>query len=106
MIRFIARFLGLLIFAAAFIALIADGIRSIAADRMVLTPLEQTWMSTHDGSLNRSQEMVQSYLHPYLWDPVIQTMLHWPTFAVVGVLGILLMLAGARWGGHGTIRSI
>lgn len=96
MLRFVLRFLGILIFAASFIALISDGVRSLAADRVLFTPLGQTWFSLHSGSLNLSQAVVQRYVHPYVWDPMIQTVLLWPTFAVGGVVGILLMLAGSK----------
>lgn len=96
MLAFLVRGLGVLIFAASFIALIADGIRSLASDALVLTPLGQTWFQLQPGSLNLLQAVVQRYLHPYIWDPIIVTVLLWPTFAVGGVLGILLMLAGRR----------
>lgn len=96
MLAFLVRGLGVLIFAASFIALIADGIRSLASDALVLTPLGQTWFQLMPGSLNLLQAVVQRYLHPYIWDPIIVTVLLWPTFAVGGVLGILLMLAGRR----------
>lgn len=94
--RFLLRALGLLVFAAAFIGLISDGIRSLAANRILTTPLGQAWFSLHSDSLAFLQDVVQRYLHPYLWDPVAQTVLAWPAFAVGGVLGILLMLAGSR----------
>ncbi len=95
MIRFLLRLAGLIIFAASFIALVADGISSLAADRIVTTPLGQTWFSLSPDSLNLAQAVVQRYVHPYLWDPVIQSVLLWPTFAVGGVVGILLVLLGS-----------
>ena len=96
MIRFLVRTVGLLIFAASFIALIADGIQSLAADRIIVTPLGQTWFSFDRDSLNLFQAVVQRHLHPYIWDPIIQTVLLWPTFAVGGTVGLLLMVLGAR----------
>ncbi|WP_210272799.1 hypothetical protein [Chthonobacter rhizosphaerae] len=96
MIAFLIRGLGVLLFAASFIALVADGIRSLAADAVVLTPLGQTWFQLHPGSLNLLQAVVQRYLHPYIWDPILLTVLLWPTFAVGGGLGILLMVLGRK----------
>jgi hypothetical protein len=95
MLRFVIRFLGLLIFAASFVALIADGIRSLAAGRIVLTPLGQSWFAINPDSMNAVEWMVERYLHPYVWNPLIQTVLSWPTFAVGSMVGILLMLAGS-----------
>jgi hypothetical protein len=96
MIAFLVRTLGLLIFAASFVAMIADGVRSIASDALVTTPLGQTWFALHPASLNAAQGMVESYTHPYLWDPVLVTVLLWPTFAVGGVFGLVLMLLGRK----------
>jgi hypothetical protein len=96
MIAFLIRTLGLLIFAASFVAMVADGVRSLAADAVVLTPLGQTWFALHPQSLGLAQAMVQRYVHPYLWDPILVTVLLWPTFAVGGVFGVVLMLIGRK----------
>ena len=96
MIAFLVRSLGLVIFAAAFVAFVADGVKSLAADAIVVTPFGQTWAALHPQSLAAVQTLVRSRLHAYLWDPVMTTVLIWPTFSVGGVIGILLMLAGAR----------
>ena len=36
------------------------------------------------------------YVHPFLWHPVITTVLLWPAFAVFGVLGAIFLLLGRR----------
>lgn len=96
MVRFLVRFAGLLVFAASFIVLVSDGVRSLAANRLLATPLGQTWFDLDSSSLNLAQALVQRYIHPSVWDPVIQTILQWPTFLVGGVTGIALMIAGRR----------
>ncbi len=93
---FVVRTLGLLLFAASFIMLVADGVTSLAADKLQVTSLGQTWFTVNGGSLNLAQAVVQRYVHPYLWDPVIVTVLLWPTFAVGAVIGLLLMIAGRK----------
>jgi hypothetical protein len=96
MLRFLARTLGLVVFAASFIALVADGIRSLASKAPVTTPLGESLAAGLPDLLPAARAMVETRLHPYLWDPVIATVLGWPTFAVGGVAGVILMLAGAR----------
>lgn len=96
MLSFLLRSMGLILFAAAFISLIADGIHSLAANEILLTPLGQAWFQYHRESLNLAQALVQRHLHPAVWDPVIQTVLLWPAFAVAGGLGLVLMLLGSR----------
>ena len=36
------------------------------------------------------------YVHPFLWHPVITTVLLWPAFAVFDVLGAIFLLLGRR----------
>jgi hypothetical protein len=47
-----------------------------------------------------AQQFVQQSIEPYtgrwLWDPVIQSLLMLPTWAVLGALGFLLTWAGQR----------
>ncbi len=96
MVRFLLRFLGLAIFAASFIALVADGVRSLAADELMLTSLGATWFALDAGSLERLQQAVAAGDGGAVLDPIVGAVLLWPTFAVGGVLGVLLMLLGRR----------
>ncbi len=42
-------------------------------------------------TLNLAQAVTQRYLSAWLWDPVIQTVLLWPAWPVLGGLGIALL---------------
>ena len=44
----------------------------------------QVWFNIHVASLNLMQALVQRFLHPLLWDPVIATMLQWPAWSLLG----------------------
>ena len=49
------------------------------------------------SSLNLVQAVVQRYISPFLWDPIIVTILLWWAFAVLMVLGLLILaLSGGR----------
>lgn len=96
MIRFIFRFFGLWILAAAFIFLIYDGTKSIA-DRtdFFITKASDVWSAIHQTSLQALQPAIEG-LHPYLWDPVAVTVLRQPAWLVLAVVGIFLIMIGRR----------
>lgn len=96
MLRFLARFIGLWLVAGALVALVVDGAKSIAAGSIVTTPLGQLWYDLDPASLNTAQAAVERHVHPALWDPVILAVLLAPTFSVIGILGLLLMLVGRK----------
>ncbi|MEJ8570840.1 hypothetical protein [Microbaculum marinum] len=96
MLRFLSRFVGLWLLAGALVALVVDGAKTIAAGSIVTTPLGALWFSVSPESLRAAQAGVEGSVHPFLWDPVIVALLQAPTFVVLGLLGVLLMLAGRR----------
>ncbi len=49
MIRFLFRFIGLILLAAAFILVIYDGTKSIAANRLHITSLRDLWETDQSG---------------------------------------------------------
>jgi hypothetical protein len=59
--------------------------------------LGQLWFDLNRSSLNLVQAVVQRYIHPFLWDPIIVTLLLCWAFAVLMVLGLLILaLSGSR----------
>jgi len=96
MIRFIFRFFGLWILAAAFIFLIYDGTKSIA-DRtdFFITKTSDVWSAIHQNSLAALQPLVER-LAPWLWDPVAVMILQQPAWLVLAVVGILLIMIGRK----------
>ena len=91
MIRGFFRFIGLLLLAAGFIFLIYDGQRSIADQTLRLTRLSEFWNDIHQSSQQALRVALESHV-PWLWTHVAKVVLDQPTFAVLGVVGILLML--------------
>lgn len=96
MIRFIFRILGFWLFAGAFVALVLDGARSITSGDLIITPMGITWSAVHIGSLNQSQAFIQRGVHPYLWDPVMISILAAPTWLVIGVISLLFIAIGKK----------
>ena len=96
MIRFLFRFVGFLILAGGFIALIYDGTKSIAGSALVYTPLGQIWNNVHSGSLQLLQPAIERHVSPWLWDPVVLSILTAPAWLVFGIIGAVLMLIGRK----------
>jgi len=96
MIRFLLRFLGLWILAAAFVGLVVDGTKSIAGNAIFFTKLGKTWSDLSPGTLLLLQPAVERHVAQWLWNPVIQTVLEQPTWLVLGILGSFLILVGRK----------
>jgi hypothetical protein len=98
MIRFLLRTLGLLFLAAAFIFLVYDGTRSIAANQLVYTKVDEVWSLVHAASLQQLQPWIESHGPRWLWDPVVTNVLNGPAAVALGIVGILLIPLGRRRG--------
>ena len=96
MIRFVFRFVGLLILAGGFIALIYDGTKSIAGSTLVFTPLGQIWNNVHSSSLQLLQPAIERHISPFLWDPIVLNILTAPAWIVFAIIGAVLMLIGRK----------
>ena len=91
MIRGFFRLVGLLLLAGGFIFLVYDGARSIADQAVRLTRLGEFWNDIHQTSQQAFRVAVEG-ASPWLWNGVVKVILNQPVWAVMGVLGILLML--------------
>ncbi len=96
MLRFVSRFIGLWFLAGALVALVVDSAKTIAAGEIETTPLGLLWFSISPDTLNAAQAGIQRNVAPFVWDPVVQSILLAPAFIVFFVLGVLLMLAGRK----------
>jgi len=96
MLRFFARFLGFWIFAAAIVAAIVDGAKSIAASAIVVTPLSETWAAI--AASGGSQPPAEAPQIPWPLDVALAWLLAAPTVGVLALVGVLLMILGAKRG--------
>jgi hypothetical protein len=96
MIRFLLRALGLLFLAAAFIFLVYDGTRSIAANLLIYTKTDEVWSLIHAASLQQAEPWIEQHAPRWLWDPVVTTILGAPAIVVLGIAGAILTLLGRR----------
>lgn len=91
MIRGFFRLIGLLLLAGGFIFMVYDGARYVADQTLRFTRFGQFWNDIHQASQLAFRNAVESSA-PWLWNSVIRVLLDQPVFAVLGVVGILLMI--------------
>jgi len=58
--------------------------------------LGQLWYDLNRSSLNLVQAVTQRYIRPFLWDPIIVSLLLSWAFAILMVLGLLLLVVFRR----------
>lgn len=91
MLRLLTRFLGLLLLAVGFMALIVDGTRSIAGGGLIVTTLRRGASETFPGFYQSLQASVEAK-SAFLWDPVLTTLALLPVSVALGGLGALLIV--------------
>lgn len=91
MLRLLTRFLGLLLLAGGFIALIVDGTRSIAGGALMVTTLRRGASETFPA-LYESLRAGLEAKSAFLWDPVATTLMLLPVSVAFGGLGALMIL--------------
>lgn len=96
MIRFLFRFVGLLLLAAAFILVIYDGTKSIAASHFYFTSVRTLWELINAGSLAALKPLISAYAAGVLWDPGMVVVLAAPAWSLLGIFGIIFILLGRR----------
>jgi hypothetical protein len=77
--------------AGAFAAAVIDGARSLADQKLTLTPLGNALGSQFPAKMAALPALARK-IHPLLWDPVLLWVLYRPTFVDLAVLGLVFML--------------
>lgn len=96
MIRTFLRIVAYFALAVAVITAILDIAQSVADSAVIIKPLGTAWLEFSQGTLNASQAFIVSFVHPIIWDPIIQTILLAPSWAVFGGIWLTLSLATNR----------
>src|SRR6202040_195981 len=92
----IGRLIGWIVFLAGLAVLVRDMFVWIDTKHWAPIALGQLWFDLDRSSLNLVQAVVQRYIHPFLWDPIIVTILLCWAFAVLMVLGLLILALSGR----------
>jgi hypothetical protein len=92
--RLLLRILGTLLIAFAVILLIIDGTKSLGANAIVFTSLNDTWTALQPESLAALKQFFETRLFGPVLETVVSGLLSFPGWAVVGLPGLLLAWAG------------
>lgn len=96
MLRLLIRFLGLVLLAGGFAALIVDGTRSLAGGELRVTPLSEGAADLFPAAMKSVQAAIEQRF-PQLWDPLIATLLLAPlSLTLTGLGGLLIALSQTR----------
>ena len=94
--RFLFRAAGFLSIAAAFLLVIYDGTKSIAGNAVFITSVRALWETIHAGSLAALRPLIEGHLGRFAWDPVFTAFLNTPSWAVLGLLGVVFIILGRK----------
>jgi hypothetical protein len=92
------RLIGWIVFLAGGAVLVRDVIVWINTGIWSPIALGQLWYELNRSSLNMTQAVTQRYIHPFLWDPIIVSILLCWAFAVLMTLGLLILVIFSRRG--------
>lgn len=97
MIRFVFRFLGLLLLALGFIFLVHDGTKSIADQTLFISSVESFWSNIHQSSLASLQPTVERMVGPWAWTGVVKPyFLDQSLSLVLAIVGGIFILVGRK----------
>jgi hypothetical protein len=88
--------LGLAFIAVSILALGWDAQLSFAEAEPTFKPIGLYWYELHVGSYNGIQVLLERYIWPPLWDPVLLSIIQWPVWVLFLPIGILLFIFGRR----------
>ena len=95
--KLILRMLGIILLLFAMVALVVDGTKTLSANgQLIVTSFGQQWLLFSPDSLFATKKAIEDQLHPLIWDPIIATLLLWPTWVILGGLGILFYWIGRK----------
>jgi len=92
----VGRVIGWIILLAGGAVLVRDLLVWIDTKHWAPVALGQLWYQLNRSSLNLVQAVVQRYIHPFLWDPIIVSILLSWAFAMLMILGVLLLVLFRR----------
>jgi hypothetical protein len=97
MIRFVFRFVGILLLALGFIFLVYDGAKSMADHRLSFMTVADAWSNIHQNSLSALQPAVERLIGTPLWRGIVERyFLDQPVSLVLAIVAALFILIGRK----------
>ena len=95
MIRFLLRFIGLILLATAFVFFVYDGTKSIANQQVFYSRVDDVWAIIDQNSLNLVQDWLKQKA-TWAWEPYMQTFFDLPIWGVLAIVAMILVLLGRK----------
>lgn len=95
MIRFLLRFIGLLLLALAFVFFVYDGTKTIANQQLIYMKVSEAWAIIDQSSLNLLQNWLKQKA-AWAWDPYLQKVFDLPAWLVLAVMAGILIPLGRK----------
>ena len=92
----VGRVIGWIALLAGAAVLVRDVLVWIDTKHWAPIAFGQLWYDLNRSSLNLTQAVVQRYIHPFLWDPIMVSILLSWAFAVLMLLAALLLVLFRR----------
>jgi hypothetical protein len=92
--RLILRILGTWLLGVALILLIVDGTRSLGANTLIFTSFGDAWTWVNAASLAATRDFLTTRFFGPVLEPTIDTLLTFPSWAVLAVPGAILAWMG------------
>lgn len=94
---FIVRLIGYALLLAGLVALGAELLSSLEAGSWTPVPLGQRWVEFFGfSSLQSIQVGLERYVHPFLWNPILQNVFEAPAWLPLVALGLIIVLLARR----------
>lgn len=99
----VLQLLGFLLLLIAAGTLTLDIVAAVQTGVFAVTALGDGWFWLSPGSLNLLQAVIERYVYPPLWDPIIISILKLPISLISAVLAAALLYAAHRSSQRGRI---
>lgn len=90
------RFLAGCFLLVAVIAAVDDVTRSLAAGRPTVTAAAEHWAKLSPATFDNARSGVQRHTHRLVWDYGVREVLRMPSWALLGIIGLVLAYVGRR----------
>jgi len=96
MLRLLIRFLGLVLLAGGFVALVVDGTRSLAGGNLHMTTLGSAVQALWPIAYRTLRATVLAHFPTFVWDPLLAMLLLTPISVALCAVGALFILASHK----------
>jgi hypothetical protein len=94
--RLVILCIGWALLALGVAILCHDLIKWLLSGSLAVIDAGSFWFAVHEGSLKLAEPAIARHVHPFLWHPVMSTILVGPAFVVIGAPGALLVFLARR----------